>query len=83
MEMRDPSGNSTIHVGPGEGRAVRMEGALLITCKVGSEQTGGAYSLFEVVVKPGEALSRTSSTGRTSASMCSKAALSFLSKARG
>jgi mannose-6-phosphate isomerase-like protein (cupin superfamily) len=40
-------------MGPGEGRAVRMAQAQLITRKVGSEQTGGAYSLFEVAVAPG------------------------------
>ena len=45
--------NSTVHVGPGEGRAVRMAQAQLIIRKVGSKQTGGAYSLFEVAVGPG------------------------------
>ena len=50
--MGDLSG-TTVYLGPGEGRAVRMAGAQLITRKVGSEQTGGAYSLFEVAVSPG------------------------------
>ena len=43
----------TVHFGPGEGRAVWMPGAQLVTCKVSAEQTGGAYSLFEVEVGPG------------------------------
>jgi quercetin dioxygenase-like cupin family protein len=53
--MRDLSNgsSSTVHVGPGDGRAVRIAQAQLITRKVGSEQTGGAYSLFEVAVGPG------------------------------
>ena len=50
IEVRDLS--STVHVGPAEGQAVRMAGAQLITRKVSSEQTGGAYSLFEVAVEP-------------------------------
>ncbi len=45
--------NSTVRVGPGEGRAVRMAQAQLIIRKVGSKQTGGAYSLFEVAVRSG------------------------------
>ena len=44
---------SRIYVGPAEGRAVRMAGLQLVTRKVSSEQTGGAYSLFEVAVAPG------------------------------
>lgn len=50
MEVRDPSG--TVHVGPAEGRTVRMAGGQLSTRKVSSEQTGGAYSLFEFAVEP-------------------------------
>ncbi len=42
----------TVHFGPGEGRAVRMPGAGLVTPKVSCERTGGAYSLFEVEVGP-------------------------------
>ncbi len=53
MEVRDPSISSPVHVGPAEGRAVRMPGAQLITRKVSSAQTGGAYSLLEVAVGPG------------------------------
>ncbi len=54
MEVRDASSTSSsaIHVGPAEGQALRMAGAQLITRKVSSEQTGGAYSLFEVSVAP-------------------------------
>ena len=44
----------TVHLGPGEGRAVWMSGAEdLVTHKVTTEQTGGAYCLFEVEVRPG------------------------------
>lgn len=43
----------TAHLGPGEGRAARMPGAELVTRKVSAEQTGGAYSLFEVEVGSG------------------------------
>ena len=53
MEVRDTSISSPKHVGPAEGRALRMPRARLITRKVSSEQTGGAYSLFEVLVAPG------------------------------
>jgi mannose-6-phosphate isomerase-like protein (cupin superfamily) len=45
--------SNTIHLGPREGQAVQMSGAQLITRKVASEQTGGAYSLLEVAVGPG------------------------------
>ena len=43
------------HVRPGEGRrrSLWVFGEL-VTCKVASDQTGGAYSLFEVVSRPGE-----------------------------
>ncbi len=37
------------YVGPGEGRAVWVLGGQLLTYKVTAEQTGGAYSLFEVM----------------------------------
>ena len=54
MEVRDPSStiSSAVHGAPAEGRAVRMAGAQLVTLKVSSKQTGGAYSLFEVAVAP-------------------------------
>ncbi len=42
------------HVRPDEGRrSLRVFGEL-VTCKVTSDQTGGAYSLFEVTTQPGE-----------------------------
>jgi quercetin dioxygenase-like cupin family protein len=40
------------HVPPGEGRILRVFGEL-VTYKVTSYQTGGAYSLFEVASRPG------------------------------
>jgi quercetin dioxygenase-like cupin family protein len=43
---------SVTHVPPGEGRSLWMLGEL-VTCKTTSEQTGGAYSLFEVTTQPG------------------------------
>jgi mannose-6-phosphate isomerase-like protein (cupin superfamily) len=52
MEVK-ASSRSPVHAGPGEGQAVWMAGLQLLTCKVSSEQTGGAYSLFEVAVGPG------------------------------
>lgn len=46
----------TVHLKPGEGPAVWMPGVVeeeeLVTRKVSAEQTGGAYSLFEVEVGP-------------------------------
>ena len=41
------------HVPPGEGRSLWVLGEL-VTCKTTSEQTGGAYSLFEVTTQPGD-----------------------------
>lgn len=40
------------HIPPGEGRSLWVLGEL-VTCKTTSEQTGGAYSLFEVTTQPG------------------------------
>jgi mannose-6-phosphate isomerase-like protein (cupin superfamily) len=40
------------YVAPGEGRTLWVLGEL-VTYKVTSDQTGGAYSLFEVATKPG------------------------------
>ena len=50
MEARD---RGSVHLGPGEGLAVRMPGAQLLTRKLGGARTGGAFSLFEVAVQPG------------------------------
>ena len=43
---------SVTYVPPGEGRSLWVLGEL-VTCKTTSEQTGGAYSLFEVTTQPG------------------------------
>ncbi len=43
----------TVRLGPREGRTVHMPGAQLVTRKVSAHQTGGAYSVFEVEVRPG------------------------------
>jgi mannose-6-phosphate isomerase-like protein (cupin superfamily) len=51
MEAQDRG--DAAHLGPGEGLAVRMPGAQLLTRKVGGARTGGAFSLFEVAVRPG------------------------------
>jgi mannose-6-phosphate isomerase-like protein (cupin superfamily) len=55
MDVGDLNNRSanTVHVGSGEGRATRMGDAQLITRKISNEQTGGAYSLFEVAVGAG------------------------------
>ncbi len=44
MEMK----KGVAHLGPGEGRSLWVLGGL-VTYKVTSEQTNGAYSLFESV----------------------------------
>ena len=49
MEAKD---HSTAYVGPGEGRSLWVLGEL-VTYKVTSKQTGGAYSLFEVASRAG------------------------------
>jgi hypothetical protein len=59
------------HVPPGEGRSLWVLGEL-VTYKIPSEQTGGAYSLFEVTTQPGGGVPPMSSTARTSPSGCSK-----------
>ncbi len=41
------------HVPPGEGRSLWVLGEL-VTHKTARDQTGGAYSLFEVTTQPGE-----------------------------
>jgi quercetin dioxygenase-like cupin family protein len=43
---------SVTHVPPGEGRSLWVLDEL-VACKLTSEQTGGAYSLFEVTTQPG------------------------------
>lgn len=48
----ETTGSRTTHIAPGEGRSLRVFREV-VTCKVTAEQTGGAYSLFEVVSPPG------------------------------
>ena len=45
-------GTGVTHVPPGEGRSLWVLGEL-VTHKTRSEQTGGAYALFEVTTQPG------------------------------
>ncbi len=52
----DVTDDRIVYVGPGEGTTVLMPDKELMRCKVRSDQTGGAYSLFEVEVRPGAAL---------------------------
>jgi mannose-6-phosphate isomerase-like protein (cupin superfamily) len=42
-----------VRLGPGEGKSLWVLGGL-VTLKVASERTGGAYSLFETVTQPGK-----------------------------
>jgi quercetin dioxygenase-like cupin family protein len=55
-KILDTEGETTergvAHVPPGEGTTLRVMGEL-VTYKVTSGQTGGAYSLFEVASQPG------------------------------
>ena len=48
----ETTGSRTTRIAPGEGRSLRVFREI-VTCKVTAEQTGGAYSLFEVVSPPG------------------------------
>jgi hypothetical protein len=58
------------HVLPGEGTRSLWVMDELLTYKVPSQQTGGAYSLFEVTTQPGPDRHPTSSTVRMSPSTC-------------
>jgi len=49
---------------PGEGSKSLWVFRELVTYKVTSEQTGGAYSLFEVMTYPGAAATRPAPRGR-------------------
>ena len=42
------------HIRPGEGRRSLWVMGEMVTCKITSDQTGGAYSLFEITTRPGE-----------------------------
>ena len=47
------SGREVAYFAPGEGSRSLWVFGELVVCKTKSEQTGGAYSLFEVVTQPG------------------------------
>ena len=53
METKAETKKGVAHLGPGEGGSLWVLGGL-VTRKVTSEQTGGAYSLFESVAQPQE-----------------------------
>jgi quercetin dioxygenase-like cupin family protein len=42
------------HIPPGEGRRSLWVMGEMVTCKVTSDQTSGAYSLFEITTQPGD-----------------------------
>ena len=42
------------HLRPGEGRRSLWVMGEMVTCKVTSDQTSGAYSLFEITTQPGD-----------------------------
>ena len=42
------------HLPPGEGRRSLWVMGEMVTCKVTSDQTSGAYSLFEITTRPGD-----------------------------
>ena len=42
------------HIPPGEGRRSLWMMGEMVTCKVTSDQTSGAYSLFEITTQPGD-----------------------------
>jgi mannose-6-phosphate isomerase-like protein (cupin superfamily) len=46
-------GKAVAHVAPGEGRGSLWVLSELLTYKIPSQRTGGAYSLFEVATQPG------------------------------
>ena len=60
------------HVPPGEGTKSLWVLGELLTYKIPSQQTGGAYALFEAATPPGAGLPPTSTTARTRPSTCSK-----------
>jgi quercetin dioxygenase-like cupin family protein len=42
------------HIPPGEGRRSLWVMGEMVTCKITSDQTSGAYSLFEITTQPGD-----------------------------
>ena len=61
-------GRSVTHVPPGEGKSVWMVGTDLITFKAASEDTDGAFALFDMVILSQGGHHRTYTIGRTSRS---------------
>ena len=61
-------GRSVTHVPPGEGKSVWMVGTDLITFKAVSEDTDGAFALFDIVILSQGGHHRTYTIGRTSRS---------------
>jgi len=45
--------HSGVHIPPGEGARSLWVMSVLVTCKIPSHRTGGAYTLFEVATQPG------------------------------
>ena len=45
---------SVAHTPPGKGRRSLWVMGEMVTCKITSDQTSGAYSLFEITTQPGE-----------------------------
>jgi hypothetical protein len=55
MQMKNimqKTDRSVTHVPPGEGKSVWMVGTDLITFKAASEDTNGAFALFDLVILP-------------------------------
>ena len=71
----DTMERGVIHISPGEGGTLGVWGEM-VTYKTTSDQTGGAYSLFEVASQPGTGPPLTSSTERTRPSGCSVGSMS-------
>jgi hypothetical protein len=64
------------HVLPGEGTKSLWVLGEFLTHKIPSQQTGGAYVLFEAATPPGAGPPPTSTTARTRPSTCSKDSMS-------
>ena len=52
MEENKPE-TGVAHIRPGEGRRSLRVMDEMVTCKIPSDQTSGAYSLFEITTQPG------------------------------
>ena len=52
MEENKPE-TGVAHIPPGEGRRSLWVMGEMVTCKISSDQTSGAYSLFEMATQPG------------------------------